>query len=109
MAKVIESPVKRFSGTVVLPDYLTFPQYEIFNECRLEAKKAKEESKDQRKAVLPGILACVSEWHLANLAPEQLTAETFPATPAVAVSQLIGWLVVELTRMIFEVDESPNA
>ena len=118
MPKTIESPVKRFSGTVVLPDALTFPQYNAFNAAMkavktyndaMKAAETNPERSRQNQAMVPGVLACVAEWTLANLTPEQLTEETFPATPYVAVTQLLTWLVKAITDLVFEADGSPNA
>ncbi len=112
MPKTIISPVKRFSGTVVLPDALTFPQYKAFDDCYKAIKIARDEQMDkqaQNQLALPGILACVAEWHLDHITPEQLTLETFPATPYVSVSNLLGWLFQEISDLIFEADDSPNA
>ena len=109
MGKIIESPVKRFSGTVVLPDYLTFPQYDAFNECWEKAKVEGQSQRDRNHAVIPGILAVVTEWHLESI-PEKPTVETFPASPIASANRLLAWLFTEITEtLIFEVDKSPNA
>lgn len=109
MSKEIQSPVKRFSGTVVLPDALTFPQYRMFSDAIKEFNASTENRSLKNQLMVPGVLACVSEWHLANIAPEQLTPETFPSTPYIAVNHLLGWLIMAINALIFEADDSPNA
>lgn len=109
MPKVIESPVKRFAGQVVLPDYLTFPQYRAFDNAMTAANKPGLDRAKRNEAMVPGVLAVVKEWRLANVTPEQLTPETFPASPYIAVTHLLGWLVRAITTLVFEVDDSPNA
>lgn len=109
-----ESPVTQFPGYVILPDYLTFPQVFAFEDAieAAQAHTAEDESiKDWRRyfyAMLPGLLKCVNEWHIAGI-PEQPTPETFPATPQMPVAELAGWLIGEVTALLNEAREVPLA
>lgn len=108
MPKTITSPVKRFPGTVVLSDPLTFPQAFAFEDALASVKEAREgENMGRiRYALLPGVLACVEEWHLTGF-PEQPALDNFPSTPRVSVASLIDWLVGEITALYREADEVP--
>ena len=108
MSRVIESPVKRFSGTVVLSDPLTYPQVFAFGDA-LEESRTEEAMRDVRRqiyALLPGVLACVEEWHLENV-PAHPARDTFPATPSKPAAQLAAWLVNEITALYDEAENVP--
>ena len=107
LSRTITSPVKRFEGTVVLADPLTFDQVFAFQDAMDAARAAGENYLKVNHAVLPGVLACVEAWHLANI-PEGVTLETFPATPPVAVARLIAWLVEELSKEFEDAETIPN-
>lgn len=127
----IQSPVKRWPGTVTIPEYLTIPQAMAFEDAINNAKdllpevtpviigednKFPELTKEQKEyvdvklssswanAVLPGILACVNEWNL-----EGLDKDNFPATPKVSRIELLSWLMGEISKLYNEADEIPNA
>ena len=110
MSKVITSPVKRYSGTVVLSDPLTFPQAFAWEDSLAAVGEAKETGSMARirYALLPGILACVEAWHLDKF-PEQPALDNFPSTPRASVASLIDWLVGEITALYQEADEVPLA
>ena len=108
MSRTITSPVKRFAGTVVLHDPLTFDQVFAFQDAMDAAREAGDNYLRVNHAVLPGVLACVEEWHLANI-PDGVTIESFPATPPVQVARLISWLVEEVAKAFAEAEEIPNA
>ncbi len=80
MAKIIESPVKRFPGKIVLSDPLTMPQYMEWVDAA-NAAEAEEHPAKKQGLYLPGVLACVEKWELAGI-PEHPTVENFPASPA---------------------------
>ena len=105
MPRVIDSPVKQFPGQVELPDAVTFPQYIAYQDALTAARE--ENGARQNFALLPGLLACVLAWRLENV-PEHPTVETFPASPPVAVSRLLAWIIAELSKMIHAADDSPN-
>ena len=108
MSKVITSPVKRFSGTVILSDPLTYPQIFAWQDA-IEDSNAEEARKDVRRqiyALLPGILKCVEEWQLKGV-PEHPTRDTFPATPDGPATELVTWLVREITTLHDEAENVP--
>ena len=107
MSRTITSPVRRFSGTVVLADPLTFDQLFAFMDSINSAREIGDNSARVNYAALPGILACVEAWHLVGI-PDGVTLDTFPATPPVSVARLIGWLVEELSKEFDEAETVPN-
>ena len=109
MSKIITSPVKRWPGTVTLSDPLNYPQAMAVEEALDEAALLDEEVSRNRRSfvLLPAFLMCVESWDLEGF-PEQVTAETFPATPAVVSANLLSWLIGEVTVLFAEADESPN-
>lgn len=104
----IPSPVKRWPGKVLLPDFLTFPQFSAFREA-LDAASEEPNSLKSDQLLLPGIMACVEKWELNSGFPENVTAQTFPATPLKASVKLIRTLRDELLKIIVEEEEIPNA
>ena len=105
MSRTITSPVKKFPGTVVLADPLTFDQLFAFMDA-VEMARGQEGAR-VNYAALPGILACVEAWHLVGI-PEGVTLETFPATPPVSIARLVAWLVEELSKAFDEAETIPN-
>jgi len=113
---VITSPVKRFPGTVALPDHFTLPQvvdYETAGEKLIETVSSIPEGgriaftkTDEIK--LPAILGIVSEWHIEGV-PETPTIESFPLTPRHDAHNLVDWLMGEITRVYTGEIEIPNA
>ena len=110
MSKTITSPVKRYPGTVVLSDPLTFPQAFAFEDALAAVVEARESGSMGRIrfALLPGILACVEEWHLSGF-PEKPALDNFPSTPRQSIASVIDWLVEEITALYREADEVPLA
>jgi len=111
MPKVLTSPVERWPGTVVLPDYFNFGQLMAWDHAMLAAQEVIERSgtwTEVDKVLLSGFLACVTEWKLSSF-PESVSVETFPAHPRKARRKLFSWLTDEITRAIAEGDEVPNA
>lgn len=111
VSKVITSPVKRYTGTVVLSEPLTFPQAFAWEDALAAVGEVKESGSIARirYALLPGILACAEEWRLGGGFPERPALDTFPSTPRVSVANLIDWLVKEITALYQETDEVPLA
>ena len=127
----IESPVKRWPGTITLPEYLTIPQamawedalekardllpeveFELKEDGSIDASKLLPEhleylnisnSVKYANEVLPGIKECVLEWNLKDFDPEN-----FPATPRQSRLELMNWLMTEITKLYKEADEVPN-
>lgn len=98
--------MKRYPGTVKLSDPLSFPQTFAFEDALKEIENIEE---DKRKRIpyiiLKGICPCVEEWNLEGLG--QLTPDTFPATPRVASSDLVRWLIEEVSALYKEAEEIP--
>lgn len=125
MPKILTSPIARFPGTVVLKDPLTYPDLIAWSEAMSNARIAAEQSQRRAKdmempelasaggassdaALIPGILACVSEWHLDNF-PAKPTAETWPATPRKSVIEMITWLSGGISDLMSEEETIPPA
>lgn len=116
---IIESPVKHWPGTVTLLDQLTMPQVLIFERVLAESGEFFEDKDGERvlKANtmwgapdakrIEGILACVEEWDLENF-PDEVTVETFPATPRTSSHALISWLFGEIVKLYIGEVEIPN-
>jgi hypothetical protein len=111
VSKVIQSPIKRWAGTVTIADPLTLPQVELF-EAGLELPA--DADKDGRvfltvldKPQIPAILACVEKWELSNF-PETVTADNFPGTPRKASHDLIAWLFGEIRKVYLGELDNPN-
>ena len=102
---ILTSPVKRFSGTVEIPDALTFPEYVAWENGF--TGMSGESYTVTAQALLPAICMIVKGWKLDNF-PEKVTPDTFPATPPAAVAQLLAWLVGEILRVV-EGSDDPNA
>jgi hypothetical protein len=102
MSKVIQSPVARYPGSVTLPDYYLFDRLIAWEDAYDQAAAAEgvRKANEIAKAVLP----MVDEWHITGIDehPTQL-----PATPKVAVIELLTWLLGEITQVIRGEDDSP--
>jgi hypothetical protein len=90
---VRQSPVKYFTGHVVLHDPLTLPMVAAFERALADSRALSDPTRAElQAALLPGLLPSVAEWHLAHLSPAQLSPETWPGAPREAAAQLIEWL-----------------
>lgn len=101
------SPIKRFAGTITLPDALTFEQYAAWERAISDARQTGGSYTVQAISILPAICMIVETWSLDNL-PEHPTPETFPATPVRQVSDLLVWLVDCVGKIIDQEDDVPN-
>jgi len=102
VSKVIQSPVKRFPGSVTLYDPVPYPNFiEWEKAIGTEGKGADPE---KQLIMWGGVKAMVEKWEI----PE-FDIEKPVATPRVAVINLLSWLVTEIGKFINEVEESPNA
>lgn len=97
--RTIESPVEKFPGKVVLPDYLTMPQALAYENAIREAQNLGEDAvqSDYDKLMVPAICECVQEWKLEGF--DDIGPQNFPFTPRVASVKLIAWLFGELSSM----------
>ena len=109
MSRVIDSPVKRWPGRVILPDYLTAPQDAAFEDALAEARNFDPETQGAHytNALIPGVLACVEKWELEGF-PQPITADNFPKTPRQSFAELLAFLIREVTK-IYEDEPVPNA
>jgi hypothetical protein len=115
MSKIITSPVKKWPGTVTLSDPLTYPQRFAYEDAVDALAAYRREVGDDNVKIsranyllLPGILACVEKWELANL-PAIISPETFPASPAMSAAKLLSWLITEVVALFEESEDIPLA
>ena len=116
MTKTIVSPVDKFPGSVVMPDFLTLPQviaFEDANEKINELRGSVPEGGSVKRSRLdeinlPVILAIVESWHIVGI-DEKPTIENMPLTPRLASAKLIAWLMSEITGLYIGENEIPNA
>lgn len=112
-----ESPVEKFPGHIILPEFLTLPQVMAF-EAALGSIDAivttAIENKQERVWFTPGdtdrlkvVLLVVKEWHILGV-PEQPSLETFPFSPRKASHDLLTW-VFRLVRDLWAGESVPNA
>lgn len=104
--KTITSPVKRFPGTVTLPDYLNVPQATAWEKAQAAAEAIDREASTNAEYIaawVGGITAVVQVWNL-----DGFTADPFQTTPRLAVIELMAWLIREITRLYVD-DDDPNA
>jgi len=114
-----DSPVERFPGHVILPEYLTLSQVRAFEDVldSVRDRFAVDDSEESEKIVwlsvvseerLPVILMCVNEWHIEGV-PDKPTIDIFPMTPVANANDLVKWLF-DLIRELWIGDyEVPNA
>lgn len=107
------SPVEKFPGHVILPEFLTLPQVRAF-ESAISSQRNIESSGDDNVWVsvisemrLPAIFACISEWHLQGI-PEKPDLENFPMTPIVPANELVTWLFTEVRNLWVGETEDPK-
>lgn len=113
MAK-IESPVKRWPGTVTLPDYLNWPQYLAWRDGVRAAREVLNRNKpgdagpetqwtydedEYRHAFMGGVCGVVLEWNLSGL-PSTMTPDTFPTRPYRSANNLFLWLTSEISKIV---------
>ena len=109
-----DSPVKKFPGYVVLPEYLNLRQVRRVESALdgLADIKQPEGGKTLWFGVieenrLPVVLECVQEWHIEGI-PEKPTIETFPLTPASDAADLLRWLFEQIRNIWIGETEIPN-
>jgi len=107
LSKIIASPVKRWPGTVVISDPLSYPQLLRFREALGSIGSDTDDWMAVNYAVLPGVTACIEEYHLQGF-PEQPTPENWPATPPQSSARLIAWLINEINVLMAEAEPDPN-
>jgi hypothetical protein len=105
--KTITSPVERWPGEVVLASPLTLPMVAEIEEAMVSAR-GKKSNAARFTAFLPGVFACVLEWHLGGGFPERPTLDNFPVAPALDRNSLLAWLVSETIDLYNEAVTVPN-
>ena len=90
-----ESPVEKFPGHVVLPDYMNAPQVRAFEDAYFGDPNAERPKKGERvyrtvqdAEMIPVFISAVQEWHIEGV-PEKPSIETFPMTPQPAAHDLV--------------------
>lgn len=117
MGKVIESPVKRWPGSVTLRCPVPLEPYDAWKRSidEIEALKAQATNGDVAfdpallRHALPGICAMVEAWNLGGDFPKSVTPDTFPFIPRVPSVKVIAWLMSEISAIIGEEDDLPLA
>lgn len=99
MSKRITSPSSRWPGAVTLADPLTLHQALAWEKAVRAAQPPEEGTTltEVNIAILPGVCACVETWELEGLG--DLTPANFPGSPRRASSELLNWLIGEITRV----------
>ena len=99
----------KWKGEVVFYDPLTIAQEAEWEYALARLGRAQKEGGGASAvtlAILPGILACVSEWKLKDF-PKDVTVDNFPARPKAERVKLLTWLIEQITD-IYKEDDDPN-
>ncbi len=107
MSKTIQSPVKKWTGTVALCDPLREDQCVAIEralaDMRARVKVEPAPVRSELDAMLvPAVLNCIEKNDLANW------PGYFPGTPKVSSAKLLRWLVDEIMLLYQEAEEIPN-
>lgn len=108
--KVIQSKSKLWQGSVTIADPLTMPQVleiEKVLEAAGEIGEGRVRLSVLDNILIPAILACVEKWELSNF-PEQVSYETFPASPRRASSDLLRQIWDEVYKVYLGEIDIPN-
>ena len=116
MSKVIESPVKRFPGSVTLKDPLPFPLVVKWEEALAKVKRGDDQAallQSIESSLYPLVVEMVEAWDLKNV-QTPVTAENFPnavkGTSAKSTHELVDLLIVECQAVYNgNEDADPNA
>jgi hypothetical protein len=103
MGKQYDSPVKRFPGHIIMPDYFTWEQMITWDECINKAQSAPGRL-GAIAAQASGVLAMVEEWHITGI---PVKPENLPANPPRPAAELLGWVIGIVSSMITE-EEVPD-
>ena len=95
MSKTVKCPAARYAGTVTFSDPILMPQSVTWQRALRTAQNIDQgTSAEFNAALLPGVFAIVEKWELAGL--EEVTPETFPASPQAETDELIAWLINQI-------------
>lgn len=109
MSKVIQSPVKRWPGSVTIADPFTLSQAMLVEQA-LGKPEADEDGRTWLTAYdglkLPAVMGCVEKWDLQNFV---FAADgSFPASPRNATHHLVDWIFQELVTIYIGELDAPN-
>lgn len=114
VSKLVQSKIERYPGSITLADPLNIRQAMLV-EAGMQRPKEDEVGEDGKvwlsvvdEKRLPAICACVEKWELENF-PNDVTPETFPASPRLDTAKLIEWLFYEIRLVYFGDLSVPNA
>ena len=100
--KRIESPLVKWQGYIVVPQYLNFRRLaEWESAIRSLGEDGSSNLFKMTDTVLPFICDFVLEWHIEKL-PEKLTPDDFPGSVT-----FLNWLI-ETINEIFEITNEPE-
>jgi hypothetical protein len=109
--------ITQFTGYVVLPDALNYPQLIAWQDAiddMLATSKSDSLTWDAATAnprtaqyIVTALCSIVREWRLTGL-PERMTIDTFPATPRVQSVLLIAWLGGLVAGLFSGSEETPE-
>lgn len=108
--KIVQYEGLKWPGTVGIFDPMTIDQEAAWEYALADYGKAIKRGGGRsagNAALIPGILACVQEWHLADF-PAQVSSSTFPARPRDERSKLIMWLAEQIS-IVYQSGDDPNA
>lgn len=115
MSKHIDSPVKRWPGSVLLRCPVPLEPYTAWKRSIESIVASKDgstfgdiaDNPELVRLALPGIMAMVEAWDLGGDFPKNVTADTFPFIPRIPSFKLIVWLINEISQVIGEEDDLP--
>jgi hypothetical protein len=104
MTKRIDSPIPRYPGYILLPDYYGFGELIAWGESvdkwpAIETIESMTDRLQSFRAQEASVLPMVAEWHIEGL-PEH--PDHLPATPIASAIKLLGWVIGEVGRIINE-------
>ena len=93
--KVVKSPVKKWPGTIAIQNPLSFPQIVAIEDAIQQARELGEDISigKYHSTLLDAFLDCVSDWNLEGLSNPPVP---FPATPRLASTELIAFIIEEV-------------
>ena len=107
----LQSPVKHFPGTIILPDFLTLKQVFDFERASDDVAALKNGAirrSNIDEIYLPFIFGVVVAWNIEG-EPKEPTLETWRATPRKSSADLTAWIIGEITKLYLGEIEIPNA
>lgn len=103
----ITSPVKRYPGTVELPDAFSWDQLARW-AMDIDAIPTDAPTLAMVKHQLEAVCNLGLTWHLAGIV-ERPTLSDIPTKPLIPAVELAGWLMREIGRAVYVEDGDPNA